>query len=107
MEQRPLSKLAVASLILSIASLISITILIIIAQIGIDFERFIGHYLIIILGIILGAFVLGTIPGFILGILALKRINKNNIRGKGMANAGVVINGLILVSFVFLILTAP
>jgi len=92
MEQRPISKLAVASLILSLMPIIPITSIIISQESNINFERFLGHYLSIILIIILSALIISPIPGFILGIIASRQIKRHNLKGKISAELGIILS---------------
>ena len=92
MEKRPLSKLAVASLILALMPIISITSIIISQESDINFEHFLGHYLSIILIIILSTLIISPIPGFILGIMASRQIKRHNLKGKITAELGIILS---------------
>jgi len=54
------------------------------------------------LSLIIIAF-LFSLTGFIISIFSIKKINKNNLKGKGFMIASIIISGLIILSFILLI----
>jgi len=99
MGKRPLSRLAMTSFLIPMASIVAGIIAIIIGASDINMERYAGHYLTIILIIMLATLIIGNIPAFGIGIIALIRIKRNNLRGKWMADWGIILSFLIILAF--------
>lgn len=102
METRPLSRLAVASFIIPAASILTGIIAIIIGASNINIERYAGHYLTIIFIITVVMLAIANIPAFGIGIIALIRIKHNNLRGKWVADWGIILSFLIMLTFLFI-----
>jgi len=101
MEKRTLSKLAVASLTLSIASFISITVIILHRYSIVDIEYFGGeNYLSIIILITTMALAIGAIPALVLNIAALILIKRNNLRGKVAAVISIIFIIIIVMLYI-------
>jgi len=98
MGTRPLSNLAVASFIIPMASILAGIIAIIIGASNINTERYIGHYLTEILIITAVVIAVGNIPAFGIGIIALIRVKRNNLRGKWMADWGIILSFIIILA---------
>lgn len=82
MEKRPLSKLAVVGLMLSTIAIISTTMLIIIyvSDTSLEFP----FTLIVVVPFIT------SIPAIIIGIVALRQIKRNYLKGKGIAIVSLI-----------------
>ena len=98
MEQRPISKLAVMSLILSFTSL-SFIALLVTELYDIDCLRFLSPY------IIIPAFSIISIIALIISLRAMKSVTQTAIRGKSLAVVGLTlsISSVILYSWAWII----
>ncbi|MBI5779779.1 MAG: DUF2950 family protein [Planctomycetes bacterium] len=98
MEQRPLSKLAVAIFILSLTppSLFIISLIILPIDINFYYNRFLDHYL----GIILLALIIISIVLFCITISSLLRIKRNNLRGTTLTKFGLISNVLAILLYI-------
>ncbi|MBI5779780.1 MAG: DUF2950 family protein [Planctomycetes bacterium] len=103
MEKKPLSKLAVASFVIPTTSIVAGIIAIIIGASNINTERYIGHYLKEILIIIVVMLAIANIPAFGIGIMALIRVKRNNLRGKWMADWGIILSFIIILATLFIL----
>jgi len=97
MEKRPLSKMAIASFVLSIASTIAtLSIIILLPVLHIDMEDYIGFYPTAILFTTLLVLSISSGLAIIINILALRRIKRYNLRGKVLTIIGIVLSAIVI-----------